>query len=394
VQPRRHLFTSESVAMGHPDKAADQVSDAILDAALAQDPLSRVACEVLLTDGLAVVAGEITTDADLDHASILRDTMESIGYSDEEVGFDAATADIIVAVHRQSPDIARGVREGDGLGAGDQGLMFGYAIDETPTLMPLPITLAHRMIAAQTEARRSGAVPGLRPDAKCQVSVVYEGGMPRRIDSAILSTQHGPEWSDRQGELGETVIADIIRPALGEWWDDQVEVLVNPTGHFLKGGPAGDTGLTGRKIIVDTYGGWGRHGGGAFSGKDPSKVDRSASYMARHIAKNIVAAGLATECEVRLGYAIGRPDPTALTVDCRGTALVDEAILEDAVRDLFPLTPSGIIEALELRRPIYRPTSYHGHFGRTPDEAAGTFTWERTNMVGALREAVGAPVSA
>jgi len=390
VQPRRHLFTSESVAMGHPDKAADQVSDAILDAVIAQDPLARVACEVLLTDGLAVIAGEISTDAEADYAAILRGTMRSIGYVSGEVGFDADGAEVVVAVQRQSLDIARGVLRGAELGAGDQGLMFGYAIDETPALMPLPITLAHRLIAAQTDARRSGAVPGLRPDAKCQVSVVYEDGVPRRIDSAVLSTQHGPEWNDRQEELRRVVIDRIVRPALGEWWDHEVRVHVNPTGRFLTGGPAGDTGLTGRKIIVDTYGGWGRHGGGAFSGKDPSKVDRSASYMARHIAKNVVAAGLAAECEVRLSYAIGIADPTALTVDCRGTARVDEAVLEAAVRRLFPLTPAGIIEALDLRRPIYRPTSYHGHFGRTPDEAAGTFTWERTHMVDALRAAVGA----
>ncbi|MFH1103688.1 MAG: methionine adenosyltransferase [Actinomycetota bacterium] len=390
MQPRRHLFTSESVAMGHPDKAADQVSDAILDAVIVQDPLARVACEVLLTDGLAVIAGEISTDAEADYAAILRGTMRSIGYVSGEVGFDADGAEVVVAVQRQSLDIARGVLRGAELGAGDQGLMFGYAIDETPALMPLPITLAHRLIAAQTDARRSGAVPGLRPDAKCQVSVVYEDGVPRRIDSAVLSTQHGPEWNDRQEELRRVVIDRIVRPALGEWWDHEVRVHVNPTGRFLTGGPAGDTGLTGRKIIVDTYGGWGRHGGGAFSGKDPSKVDRSASYMARHIAKNVVAAGLATECEVRLSYAIGIADPTALTVDCRGTARVDEAVLEAAVRRLFPLTPAGIIEALDLRRPIYRPTSYHGHFGRTPDEAAGTFTWERTHMVDALRAAVGA----
>jgi len=394
VQPRRHLFTSESVSMGHPDKAADQVSDAVLDAVITQDPEARVACEVLLTDGLAVVAGEISAQAEVDYRAILRDTMRTIGYQSAEVGFDADTADVVIAVQEQSPDIKRGVLREDGLGAGDQGLMFGYAIDETPSLMPLPIMLAHQLIAAQAEVRRAGTVPDLRPDAKCQVSVVYEGGVPRAIDSAILSTQHGPRWNDRQEELRAEVVEHIVRPALGEWWDDRVHVHVNPTGRFLRGGPAGDTGLTGRKIIVDTYGGWGRHGGGAFSGKDPSKVDRSASYMARHIAKTVVAAGLATECEVRLGYAIGLAEPTAVTVDCRHTATVDEAELEAAVRDVFPLTPLGIIEALDLRRPIYRPTSYHGHFGRTPDERAGTFTWERTDRVEALRAAVGMSVGA
>lgn len=394
MQPRRHLFTSESVSMGHPDKAADQVADAVLDAVIAQDPLARVACEVLLTDGLAVVAGEISAAAEVDYRAILRDTMRSIGYLSAEVGFDADAAEVVIAVQEQSPDIERGVLQGSALGAGDQGLMFGYAIDETPSLMPLPIVLAHRLIATQAEARRSGVVPALRPDAKCQVSVVYEAGAPQRVDSAVLSTQHGPEWSDRQDELRDAVVDLIIRPALGDWWDDRVTTHVNPTGRFVKGGPAGDTGLTGRKIIVDTYGGWGRHGGGAFSGKDPSKVDRSASYMARHIAKNVVAAGLATECEVRLGYAIGLAEPTAVTVDCRGTSLVDEAALEAAVREVFPLTPLGIIEALDLRRPIYRPTSFHGHFGRTPDEAAGTFTWERTHMVAALRDALGSSVSA
>ena len=394
MQPRRHLFTSESVSMGHPDKAADQVSDAILDAVLAKDPEARVACEVLLTDGLAVIAGEITANAKVDYREILRDTMTTIGYETAEVGFDAEAAEIIVALQKQSPDIARGVRNGAEMGAGDQGLMFGYAITETPELMPLPITLAHRMIATQTEVRRSGAIVGLRPDAKCQVSVLYEGGVPRRIDSAVLSTQHGPEWNDRQEDLRDSVIETIVRPALGEWWDDSTRIHVNPTGRFLTGGPAGDTGLTGRKIIVDTYGGWGRHGGGAFSGKDPSKVDRSASYMARYVAKNIVAAGLAIECEVRLGYAIGIAQPTAVTLDCRGTAVVDEAELEQAVRDIFPLTPQGIIEALDLRRPIYRPTSYHGHFGRIPDETKRTFTWERSDRVDALRAALGSTVEA
>jgi len=393
VQSRQHLFTSESVAMGHPDKAADQVSDAILDAVLAQDPEARVACEVLLTEGLAVIAGEITAEADVDYEGILRDTMRFIGYDGPEVGFDADGADVRVAIHDQSQDIARGV-DGDNMGAGDQGLMFGYAIAETPELMPLPITLANAIIAAQAEVRSSGAIPHLRPDAKSQVSVVYERGMPRRIASVVLSTQHGPEWNDDQGRLEKAATEHILRPALGNWWSDDIEIHVNPTGRFEKGGPAGDTGLTGRKIIVDTYGGWARHGGGAFSGKDPSKVDRSASYMARHVAKTIVAAGLARECEVRLGYAIGVARPTAVTVDCRGTTDFDEHAIEAAVMGVFPLTPSGIIRALDLRRPIYRPTSYHGHFGRTPDNPPGAFTWERTDRVEALRDALGVSATA
>jgi S-adenosylmethionine synthetase len=394
VQPRRHLFTSESVSMGHPDKAADQVSDAILDAVLAQDPGARVACEVLLTDGMAVIAGEITADVDVDYAEVLRDTMRFIGYDDQAVGFDADTAEVHVAIHEQSRDIAIGVDRGAEMGAGDQGLMFGYAIAETPELMPLPITLANKIIAAQATARISGAVPHLRPDAKSQVSVVYERGAPKGLASVVLSTQHGPEWNDDTPGLREAVVSEILRPALGEWWADDIAIHVNPTGRFETGGPAGDTGLTGRKIIVDTYGGWARHGGGAFSGKDPSKVDRSASYMARHVAKNIVSAGLARECEVRLGYAIGLPFPTAVTVDCRGTTDFDEEAIEAAVIEVFPFTPNGIITALDLRRPIYRPTSYHGHFGRTPDAATGTFSWERTDKADALRDALGVSASA
>ena len=393
MQPRQHLFTSESVSMGHPDKAADQVSDAILDAVLAQDPDARVACEVLLTEGLAVIAGEITADVEVDYEAILRDTMRFIGYDDAAVGFDAYGAEVRVAIHEQSPDIARGV-DGDDMGAGDQGLMFGYAIAETPEVMPLPITLANGIIAAQAEARSSETIPHLRPDAKSQVSVIYHRGTPRRIASVVLSTQHGPEWNDDQERLQKAATEHILRPALGDWWSDDISVHVNPTGRFEMGGPAGDTGLTGRKIIVDTYGGWARHGGGAFSGKDPSKVDRSASYMARHVAKTIVSAGLARECEVRLGYAIGVAQPTAVTVDCRGTTDFDEEAIERAVMEVFPLTPSGIIQALDLRRPIYRPTSYHGHFGRTADEPPGHFTWERTDRVDDLREALGVSASA
>ena len=394
MQPRQHLFTSESVSMGHPDKAADQVSDAILDAVLTQDPDARVACEVLLTDGLAVIAGEISANGvDVDYEGILRDTMRHIGYVSEDVGFDADSAEVRVAIHGQSEDIARGV-DGDDMGAGDQGLMFGYAVTETPEAMPLPITLAHAIIAVQADVRAAATIPHLRPDAKSQVSVVYERGTPTRIASVVLSTQHGPEWNEDQAGLGMVATEHILRPALGEWWSDDIEVHVNPTGRFEKGGPAGDTGLTGRKIIVDTYGGWARHGGGAFSGKDPSKVDRSASYMARNIAKTIVTAGLARECEVRLGYAIGVARPTAVTVDCRGTTDFDEEAIERAVVEVFPLTPGGIIESLGLRRPIYRPTSYHGHFGRVPDDPPGAFSWERTDRAEALREALGVGASA
>ena len=389
---RRTKFTSESVAMGHPDKACDQVSDAILDAVLVVDPLARVACEVLLTDGLGVIAGEITSSAVVDFDAVARETLRSIGYTADN-GFDADNAEIRLAIQEQSPDIARGVEQHAEMGAGDQGMMFGYAVADTPEFMPLPITLAQGLVARQAAVRVSGEIPELRPDAKSQVTVEYRDGEPIRISSLVLSTQHGPHWDERQAALREAVETHVLRPALGQWWDDTIEIHVNPTGRFSRGGPAGDTGLTGRKIIVDTYGGWARHGGGAFSGKDPSKVDRSAAYMARYIAKNVVAAGLAHECEVRLGYAIGVPDPTMLTIDCRGTATHDvpEATIEDAVRAVFGrLTPAGIIELLDLRRPIYRPTAVHGHFGRVPDQPAGHFTWERIDRAAALAAAVGA----
>jgi S-adenosylmethionine synthetase len=388
VQPRRTLFTSESVSQGHPDKAADQVADTVLDAALSMDPEARVACEVLLTDGLGVVAGEITVDGDLDYETMLRDTMRSVGYDSADTGFDPDGARVLVAVHAQSPDIAAGVDRDDGsVGAGDQGLMFGYACTQTPQLMPLPILLAHRLMAAQAEVRAAGSIPHLRPDAKAQVTVRYAGRSAVEVDTVVVSTQHGPEWSPRQADLHDAVTARIVRPALGEWWSEDVRVLVNPTGRFEHGGPAGDTGLTGRKIIVDTYGGWARHGGGAFSGKDPTKVDRSATYMARCIAKTVVAAGLADECEVRLGYVIGEPDPIAVTIDCLGTGKVDEEALERVVREAFPLTPSGLIADLGLDRPIYRPTSVHGHFGRDPDPDRGTFTWEHTDRAEDLAKA-------
>ena len=374
--PRRHLFTSESVSMGHPDKVADRIADAVLDHALNRDPSARVACEVLITGGTVVVAGEITPRETVgsDLAEIVRSTVAEIGYL-PGTGFDAAGASIIDLIQEQSDDIARGVdRRPDGeIGAGDQGLMFGHATRQTPQLMPLPIMLAHDLVARQTAARRSGAVPGLRPDAKAQVTVAYEGRDPISVESVLVSTQHDPDWA--QGELAAAVLDHIVRPALGDrWWRDEIPVLVNPTGRFVEGGPAGDTGLTGRKVMVDTYGGWARHGGGAFSGKDPTKVDRSASYMARHIALNAVAAGLADEIEVRLSYAIGRPEPTAVSFSAHGAAAEDGEI--QSFIESYPLRPAGIIEYLGLQRPIYLPTSCHGHFGRAPGDD-GTFSWER-----------------
>ncbi|MBM44117.1 MAG: methionine adenosyltransferase [Phycisphaerae bacterium] len=389
-----YLFTSESVSMGHPDKMADQISDAILDAMLAEDPTSRVACETMVTTGMAVIAGEVTCDGYVDISRIVRDTVRSIGYTDSDMGFDADSCAVLVSLDKQSPDIAQGVNEGDGLheqqGAGDQGLMFGYACNETDSLMPLAIDLSHRLVARHAEARRADTIPHLRPDAKSQVTVLYEDGKPTRIDTVVLSTQHGPEWNENQSALHEAVIEHIIKPVLGDWWNDDITVHVNPTGKFEVGGPLGDCGLTGRKIIVDTYGGRGRHGGGAFSGKDPSKVDRSAAYMARYIAKNIVAAGLADECEVQLSYAIGVPEPTSVHVDCQGSAKVDESAISDAVSKVFDLTPKGIITTLDLLRPIYLPTAAHGHFGRAPGEGGeGTFSWERTDKVDELKAAVG-----
>ncbi len=388
-----YLFTSESVSMGHPDKMADQISDAILDAMLAEDPASRVACETMVTTGMAVIAGEVTCDGYVDIPKIVRNTVRAIGYTDSDIGFDADSCAVLVSLDKQSPDIAQGVNEGDGLhdqqGAGDQGLMFGYACNETDALMPLTIDLSHRLVACHAEVRNAGTIPHLRPDAKSQVTVLYKDGKPSRIDTVVLSTQHGPEWNENQSALHEAIIEHIIKPVLGDWWDDDITVHVNPTGKFEVGGPLGDCGLTGRKIIVDTYGGRGRHGGGAFSGKDPSKVDRSAAYMARYIAKNIVAAGLAGECEVQLSYAIGVPEPTSVHVDCQGTATVDESAIIGAVSQVFDLTPKGIITTLDLLRPIYLPTAAHGHFGRAPGEAGeGTFSWEQTDKVDDLKAAV------
>jgi S-adenosylmethionine synthetase len=382
--------------MGHPDKVADRISDSVLDYALGFDPHARVACETFITGGLLVIGGEIRA-ADLPsdlHAQIeasARDTIRRIGYSGPGTGFDPEGSHVQIVIQEQSHDIALGVDGGAKLGAGDQGLMFGYASNETDTFMPLPIVLAHRLVAQQAAVREAGDIDGLRPDAKSQVTTVWDNGGSKRVESVLLSTQHHPMWNDRQDDLRDLAIERVIRPALGDWWHDDVEVLFNPTGRFETGGPEGDTGLTGRKIIVDTYGGWARHGGGAFSGKDASKVDRSASYMARYVAKNVVAAGLADECELRLSYAIGVADPTAVFVDCKGTQQVDEQSIEKAVLGVFDLTPGGIIDQLDLARPIFEPTAYHGHFGRQPDEAgAGTFTWERTDRIDDLRSAVGA----
>ena len=396
---RPHFFTSESVSMGHPDKLADQISDAVLDAMIAVDPNCRVACETMVTTGMAVVAGEVTCDGYVEIAEIIRKTAEEIGYDDAAKGLDGRSCAVLVSLDQQSPDINQGVDRhkagGDPSeqGAGDQGLMFGFACRETHSLMPLPIDLSHKLVARQAEVRQSEAIPHLRPDAKSQVTVEYDEGRPTAVRTVVLSTQHGPEWNGeaKQAELKAAIIEHVIKPVLGTWWNDDIVVHVNPTGKFELGGPHGDCGLTGRKIIVDTYGGRGRHGGGAFSGKDPSKVDRSAAYMARYIAKNIVAAELADECEVQLSYAIGVAEPTSVLVDTNGTSTIDEAAIEVIVREHFDLTPAGIIRDLDLLKPIYRATAAHGHFGREPGEGGeGTFTWERTDKAAALKSAAAA----
>jgi S-adenosylmethionine synthetase len=384
----RYLFTSESVSAGHPDKVADQISDAILDAMLEQDPASRVACETLVTTGQVVVAGEVTTHAFVDIQDLVRRTVRDIGYTEAGVGFDADSCGVLVAIHKQSPDIARGVDEKKGheQGAGDQGMMFGFAVDETPQLMPLPIFLAHRLMEEQERLRRNGALQYLRPDAKSQVTVEYEDGRPLRVHTVVISTQHAPRV--KMETIRRDMIAmarRVINGASPTKVDRDTVFHVNPTGRFEVGGPHGDSGLTGRKIIVDTYGGMGRHGGGAFSGKDPSKVDRSAAYAARWAAKNVVAAGLARRCEVQVAYAIGVARPVSVKVDTFGTGLRDDAELAGVVEKVFDLRPKAIISALGLLRPIYRQTAAHGHFGRE----LPAFTWERIDKVGALRRATG-----
>ena len=385
----RHLFTSESVTEGHPDKVADAISDAILDAILADDPSARVACETLVTTGLACVAGEITTSTYVHVPDIVRSTIKRIGYTDATYGFDHQTCAVMSTIDRQSPDIAMGVDTG---GAGDQGMMFGFATDETADLMPMPIMLAHRITRTLAERRKSGDLPWLRPDGKAQVTVLYEDRQPVAVDTVVVSTQHAPDISQRN--IKSAIIEQVVEPSIPEELrTGKIKYHVNPTGRFVVGGPQGDAGLTGRKIIVDTYGGMGRHGGGAFSGKDPSKVDRSACYAARWVAKNIVASGLARRCEVQLAYAIGVAEPVSVMVDSFGTAVVPEAEIMEAVREVFDLTPRGIITALDLRKPIYSATSAYGHFGREPERVGGrngatTFTWERTDRAAALKRAL------
>jgi S-adenosylmethionine synthetase len=393
----RTLFTSESVSMGHPDKVADQISDAILDAVLADDPTSRVACETLVTTGLCVVAGEITTRAVVNYQQIARDTLKRIGYDNDDYGINGDTCAVMVSLDRQSPDISQGVSVGEGLhkeqGAGDQGLMFGYACDETETLMPFPIHYSHRLVEKLADLRQSGALTWLRPDSKSQLTVEYEDDRPVRVHTVVISSQHDPivngknDEQDVLEEIRKTLIERCVKAVIpAEFLDDETIYHINPTGKFVLGGPHGDCGLTGRKIIVDTYGGMGRHGGGAFSGKDPSKVDRSAAYAARWVAKNVVAAGLARRCEVQLSYAIGVPKPLSVFVDTFGTSSVDQAAIAKAVDKVFDLSPAGIVEALDLLRPIFEKTAYHGHFGREE------FSWEATDKVAELKAALGAAV--
>ena len=385
----RKLFTSESVTEGHPDKLCDQVSDAVLDAILAQDPMARVACETCATTGMVMVMGEITTTAKVDIASIAREVVLDIGYNSSDMCFDGNSCNVLTAVHAQSPDIAMGVdaaletraEDVNDTGAGDQGMMFGFACDETPELMPMPIALAHRLTRRLNQVRKDGTLPWLRPDGKSQVTVAYEDGKPVAVDAVVISTQHAPEVS--QEEIRAAILEQVIRPVIpAELLNDDTKYYINPTGRFVLGGPAGDCGLTGRKIIVDTYGGYAPHGGGAFSGKDPTKVDRSAAYAARHVAKNVVAAGLAKQCQIQLAYAIGVANPVSLLIDTKGTGVVPDDVLSAAVRKLFDLRPAAIISRLDLRRPIYRDSCNYGHFGK-----AG-LPWEETNYVDALRNEV------
>lgn len=380
------LFTSESVSEGHPDKIADQISDAILDVLLAQDTGSRVACETLIKTGMVIVAGEISTRAQLDVENVVRETVKKIGYNSSEMGFDWESCAVLSAIGKQSADIAMGVDESEDheQGAGDQGLMFGYATNETDVLMPAPITYAHLLVKRQAQVRKDGTLPWLRPDAKSQVTFRYSGGKPTGIDAVVLSTQHAPDIDNKT--LHEAVMDEIIKPVLPQqWFDKDTRVYINPTGRFVIGGPVGDCGLTGRKIIVDTYGGMARHGGGAFSGKDPSKVDRSAAYAGRYVAKNIVAAGLAERCEIQVSYAIGVAEPTSIRVETFGTGVINESRLTQLVREHFDLRPRGLVAMLNLLRPIYQETAAYGHFGREEEQ----FTWERTDKAQALREAAG-----
>lgn len=384
----RYMFTSESVTEGHPDKVADAISDSILDAIMENDKNCRVACETLVTTGLAFISGEITTDCYVDMPNIVRETIRDIGYHSSHMGFDWQTCSVITSIDRQSQDIAQGVNEGEGLykdqGAGDQGLMFGFATDETPELMPMPVMYAHKLTKRLATVRKNSAIDFLRPDGKSQVTIEYENGTPKRIDTIVVSTQHKPDVTYE--DLKEAVIEEVIKKVVpADMTDGDTRYFINPTGRFVIGGPMGDCGLTGRKIIVDTYGGQGSHGGGCFSGKDPSKVDRSASYMGRHVAKNIVAAGLAKKCEVQIAYAIGVAQPVSVMVDLMNTGKVPKAVVEQLVKEVFDLRPAAIIEYLDLLRPIYRKTSAYGHFGRKEPE----FSWENTNMADTLREKAG-----
>ena len=379
MPPKNFIFTSESVTEGHPDKIADQISDAILDAMIEQDPGSRVACETLITTGLVVISAEITTKSQVDIRQVVRNTIKEIGYTDSAMGFDADTCSVMLTIDKQSPDIALGV---DKKGAGDQGLMFGYACDETEEFMPSPILYAHKLAKRLSEVRKDGTLPFLRPDGKSQVTFRYEDGAPVGVDAVVISSQHSEDVS--REDLVEGIRENVINHCMEDLLSKNTKIHINPTGNFVIGGPMGDTGLTGRKIIVDTYGGWSRHGGGAFSGKDPSKVDRSAAYMARYVAKNIVAASLASRCEVQLAYAIGVAEPVSVMIDAFGTAVLSEEKISEAVREVFDLTPEGIISCLELLRPIYRETASYGHFGRNEE----TFSWERTDRIAELKKAL------